>query len=57
MSISEQEGGYSLTMAHETEPQTFVAKLLSVPMGLVFRGAMKKAIQQDLDDIKAAVEQ
>ncbi len=42
---------------HESKPQGFGAKLLSVPMGFVFKGVMKKALLQDLNDIKAAVEQ
>ena len=57
MSISEQDGSNSLTMTHNSKPQGFVAKLLSFPMGFVFKGAFKKAILQDLNDIKAAVEQ
>jgi len=55
--ISEQDDGISLTMAHESIPQGFVARLLSIPMGFVFKGAMKKAFLQDLNDIKARVEQ
>lgn len=56
ISISEHDGSNSLTMSHDSTPQGFMAKLLSVPMGLVFRGFMKKAFLQDLNDIKAAVE-
>lgn len=56
-SISAQNGSSSLTMTHDSKPQGFVAKLLSFPMGFVFKGMMKKAILQDLNDIKAAVEQ
>lgn len=56
-SISEQDGSNSLTMTHESRPQGFAAKLLSIPMGFVFKGVFKKAILQDLNDIKAAVEQ
>lgn len=56
-SISEQDGSSSLTMTHESRPQGFVARLLSFPMGVVFKGAIKKSILQDLNDIKAAVEQ
>ena len=56
MSISESSGGISLTSSHETKPQGIVARLQSIPMFL-FKGVIKKAILQDLNDIKAAVEQ
>src|SRR5262249_8197126 len=57
MSISESSGGMTLTSSHDSQPQTIVARLQSIPMGLLFKGVMKKAILQDLNDIKAAVEQ
>ena len=57
MSISESSGGITLTSSHDSKPQGFVAKLQSIPMGLLFKGVAKKAILQDLNDIKAAVEQ
>ena len=53
--ISESNGGITLTEAHESRPQTFARKL-SLPMMYLFKGVMKKAILQDLNDIKAAVE-
>lgn len=56
MSISDSNRGTTLTSAHETKPQGIVAKLKSTPMFL-FKGIIKKAIFQDLNDIKAAVEQ
>jgi hypothetical protein len=60
MSISENGtletgGGMTLTSSHESKPQGIVARLKSLPMFL-FKGVMKKAILQDLNDIKAAVE-
>jgi hypothetical protein len=55
-SISESSGGITLTESHESKPQGIAAKLLSIPMGLLFKGAVKKALLQDLNDIKAAVE-
>jgi hypothetical protein len=55
MRISEGGGGITLTSMHETRPQGIVAKLKSTPMFL-FKGVIKKALLQDLDDIKAAVE-
>jgi hypothetical protein len=48
--------GITLTSSHETKPQGIVAKLRASPMFL-FKGVLKKAILQDLNDIKAAVEQ
>ena len=56
MRIAESDGGMTLTSAHETKPQGIVAKLQSLPMGL-FKGVVKKALVQDLNDYKSAVEQ
>ena len=55
MTISEGSGGVTLTSSHDSRPQGIVAKLKSIPMPL-FKGVMKKAILQDLNDIKSAVE-
>lgn len=55
MSISESNGGMTLTSSHDSQPQGIVARLKSLPMFL-FKGVMKKAILQDLNDIKSAVE-
>ncbi|HJQ97276.1 MAG TPA: SRPBCC family protein [Candidatus Polarisedimenticolaceae bacterium] len=54
--ISEGNGGMTLSSSHDSRPQTFVAKLQSIPMGLFFKGVVRKAVVQDLVDIKAAVE-
>ena len=56
MSISESSGGMTLTSSHDSLPQGIVARLKSIPMFL-FKGVLKKAVLQDLNDIKAAVEQ
>jgi len=53
--ISESSGGMTLTSSHDSIPQGIVARLKSLPMGL-FKGVIKKALMQDLNDIKAAVE-
>jgi uncharacterized protein YndB with AHSA1/START domain len=53
--ITESGGGVRLTSSHETKPQGIVARLKSLPMPL-FKGMIRKAILQDLNDIKAAVE-
>jgi hypothetical protein len=55
MSISESSGGITLTSSHETNPQGIVARFMSIPMFL-FKGVAKKALLQDLNDIKSAVE-
>ena len=55
--VSESRGGMTLTESHESRPQGIVATLLSIPMGLLFKGVARKAVLQDLNDIKAAVEQ
>jgi hypothetical protein len=52
---SENGGGITLISSHETKPQGIVASLQSIPLFL-FKGVIKKAILQDLNDIKAAVE-
>jgi hypothetical protein len=58
MSISESSSGsITLTSSHVSEPQGIVAKLMSIPMGLLFKGVARKALLQDLNDIKSAVEQ
>ena len=55
-SISESSGVVTLTSSHDSQPQTIVARLMSIPMGLLFKGVAKKTLLQDLIDIKAAVE-
>jgi len=55
MSISESSGGITLTSSHETIPQGIAAKLKSLPM-VFFKGVLRKALLQDLNDIKSAVE-
>lgn len=56
ISISESSGGITLTSVHDSQPQSFVARLMSIPMGLLFKGVAKRALLQDLNDIKSAVE-
>jgi hypothetical protein len=57
MSLSESSGGITLTSSHDSKPQGMVARFLSVPMMFLFKGVAKKALLQDLNDIKSAVEQ
>lgn len=54
--ISEGRGGVMLTSTHEYKADTFAARLMSIPMRLFFKGLLKKALLQDLNDIKSAVE-
>ncbi|MBV7329489.1 SRPBCC family protein [Chloroflexi bacterium TSY] len=56
IALSEQDGRTSLTMKFDGTPQSFGAKLMSAAMGFMFKNATKKAVVQDLNDIKAAVE-
>jgi Polyketide cyclase / dehydrase and lipid transport len=56
MRISDRIGGVTLTSSHDSKPQGFLAKLKSTPMFL-FKGVIRKALLQDLKDIKSAVEQ
>jgi hypothetical protein len=58
MRISESPNGtITLTSSHDSQPQTIGARFMSIPMGLFFKGVIRKAILQDLHDIKSAVEQ
>ena len=57
LSIAEGGGGFTLTSVHDSQPQGFMQRIMSIPMGLFFKGVAKKALLQDLLDIKAAVEQ
>jgi hypothetical protein len=58
MSISESsDGSITLTSSHDSQPQGIVARIMSIPMRLFFKGVARKALLQDLNDIKAAVEQ
>jgi hypothetical protein len=58
MRISEgSNGSMTLTSSHDSQPQGIVARLMLIPMRLLFKGVAKKALLQDLNDIKSAVEQ
>jgi hypothetical protein len=56
MRISEGRGGLTLTSSHESRPRGIAARVMSIPMGLFFKGVVRKAVLQDLNDIKSAVE-
>lgn len=53
--LSESNGSTTLTESHDSLPQTFKA-MLTIPMLFLFKGMIRKALLQDLKDIKAAVE-
>ena len=56
MRLSDGPGGVTLTTLHDSLPQTFAARVMSIPMGLFFKGVARKALMQDLNDIKAVAE-
>lgn len=56
LSISQSGGSMTLTSIHDSQPQSFMARLMAIPMTLFFKGVARKALLQDLNDIKAAAE-
>jgi hypothetical protein len=56
LSIAKDGEGCTLTMSFEGTPVTFGAKVMWALTGWMAKGAMKKALNQDLADIKAAAE-
>jgi hypothetical protein len=57
MRIDQDRGGTALSSIHDSIPHTLGARVMAIPMGLFFKGVARKALQQDLNDIKSAVEQ
>jgi len=55
MRISESNGVTILTSSHDSQPQGIIARIKALPMFL-FAGVARKALLQDLNDIKSAVE-
>ena len=55
LTLSDSENGTRLTSTHETQPQGILARIKSLPM-IFFKGMLKKAILQDLNDFKTAIE-
>lgn len=56
ISVEENDGVTTLSMQFGGKPVTFGAKLMSGLMGWMFKGATKKALVKDLEDIKKVVE-
>jgi hypothetical protein len=55
LTLSGNNGNHLLTSSHETTPIGLLARIKSLPM-VFFKGMLKKAILQDLRDLKTAVE-
>jgi hypothetical protein len=56
LAVADQNDGSVLTFSFDGQPQTFGAKFMAFVMGWMFKGATKKALMKDLEDIKTAVE-
>ena len=56
IALADAPEGTRLTMEFRGEPQTMGAKLLNVLFGTLMKGSVQKALQKDLEDIKAAAE-
>ncbi len=56
MALEAIEGGTRLSMTFNGEPQTMGSKLVWALTGWMAKGYMRKALKQDLADIKAAAE-
>lgn len=56
LEVTSNDSGATLTMSFKGEPQTFGAKLMSFLMTPLFKGATKKMVQKDLEEIKAFAE-
>ncbi len=55
LKLTDTAGGIVLTSSHDSKPLGAVARLMSLPM-LLFKGVARRALLQDLNDIKSAVE-
>ena len=57
LQIEEQEDETCLTMTFDGQAQSLMAKIMSVATGFLLKSATQKALQKDLEDIKAAVKE
>lgn len=55
ISVAELADGTTLTMTFAATPRTIMARLM-MPVAMLFNGTVRKALQQDLQDIKAVAE-
>lgn len=56
LKIEEQGDENSLSMGFEGEPQSMFAKIMAFVTGFIFKNATQKALKEDLENIKAFVE-
>lgn len=56
LQIETQGGETCLRMIFEGEPQGTFAKIMAAATGFIFKGATQKALDEDLRNIKASVE-
>ena len=56
ISIKEENGVNQLVMSFNGTPVSTGAKIMSFLMGWMMKGTLRKAVNKDLEDIKAAVE-
>ncbi len=56
ISVAPEGESTKLTMSFRGEPQTFFTKIMTATLGQLFKGATRKALQKDMDDIKAHIE-
>ena len=54
--FTEHDGGTLVEMVFSGKPISFVAKLMT-PLGYLFKGATQKALEDDMDALKAVCEQ
>lgn len=54
--LEEHGGATKLTMRFHGQPVTTTARIFTACLGFLFVGGMRKALNKDLEDIKAAVE-
>lgn len=50
------DGTTTLSTVHDSQPVSLGARLMMLPMGLLFKRVARKALLRDLNDIRAAVE-
>jgi len=56
LSVEESNKKTTLTMAFEATPVTFGAKIMYTLMSFMIKGAMVKALQRDVEDIRKVAE-
>lgn len=56
LAIDGEDGALTLRMGFQGEAQSTAAKVMTVALGWMMKGATEKALMQDLRDIKAHVE-